>query len=157
MPNWCACTLSITGNAIPKLTNEEWIELLKTEERVCEIKIRLISDSEVRIVFDKAWSPPSDDWLYQQMGEYSNSTWTIAYCEMGMQFYGFIQMTYDDWFKETTTIEKFYKFLPDDLIYFLNGKEIYATDEGLDDYDDVKPNGRLKKFMETYHIEHMGG
>jgi hypothetical protein len=100
---------------------------------------------------DTAWSPPLK-WGKKVTKMFPKLTFTISYCECGLQFYGM-------WCCNTekqVTKTKEYNFLPDDTIGYRireDGTKVVDNENA----DEIQPNGRLKAFMEKYSIRNMGG
>lgn len=86
---------------------------------------------------DTAWTPPIK-WGKKVSSLFPTLTFKIAYCELGMGFYGVWETNYQN--RVTKRIR--YGFLDTDLIV---------------EPDNNKPDGRLKTFMQKHSLSHMGG
>jgi hypothetical protein len=165
MPNYCSCSISVKGDEeemkrfyttldIPNNCGQKVVFSFHQTvpcEKDCNTALTVWGtkwDVIDPVILEKsttlfiltcgtAWTPPIK-WGRKVSEMFPTLTFTIAYCEAGMEFYGVFETNSSQ--KETITQE--YGFLEDDLIH---------------DEDEVEAGGRLKAFMEKHHIEHMGG
>jgi len=180
MPNWCACSIKIEGsveemfkfyetlklpNQYDKITKFSFhqtvpspIELSSQESKwgtkwdACKLNICQKTDNHFLIQCDTAWSPPLN-WAKNFHKIFQDLDITIAYCEVGMQFYGYWKQ------KNGQNITKQFDFANDDLvgIYYDENKNLKYTDYTSDDAIYCEASGYLKKFMKKYNISHIGG
>ena len=181
MPNWCACSIHITGSkkdmklfnktlekhneadektvfsfyqTVPRPESADWytwnIKNWGTKWDCSEPTLVRKTHTEFLVQCDTAWSPPLA-WGETVSRMFPNLTFTIAYCEAGMRFYGVWTRNGNN--KETKTRK--YEFLDDDIIGFRTENGVRVRDDK--DPWEEEPNGRLKVFMEKYSLAHTGG
>lgn len=121
-----------------------------TKWDACEPTIVTREPTKFLVQCETAWSPPLI-WGQKVAKLYPTLTFTIAYCERGIGFYGVWVCNQAQ--QESRTEE--YHFLTDDVIHYRTQAD--GTRIVDDDNDESEPNGRLKAFMEKYSISHMGG
>lgn len=151
MPNYCSCRILITGNSLPEfkqtmntpnydgtivefsfyqtvpgpkiLTGFHPFDNIwgtKWDAHNTNIKI---TDTEVSIQVDTAWSPPTL-WAESCIKKFQDLHITIAYCESGMEYYGVWKDGND----------QYYEFNEQDLT------------------PELKLGGNLKKHIKKYQI-----
>lgn len=169
MPEWCACSIRITGSEVA-LAN--FVETLSEPDASgqsvvfsfhqtvpskpacdCDLHIKIWgtkwdarnpailkqTPTELLITCDTPWSPPTE-WGRRVSGLFPELDFCIAYCESGLQFYGVSK--FNGYARKT--VNKEYRFLEDDIVAV-----------GNDDDGDCEPSGRLKRFMAKYSVPHM--
>jgi len=187
MPNWCACSILVQGSEedmkefyqslnkhdeynknvefsfhqiVPSANNKITyfpyndtlpnIENWGTKWDADEVNILKREPNEFLLQCNTAWSPPLE-WGKKVKNKYPKLKIRIAYCESGMGFYGV-------WFGTKNKVKtKEYQTTNDDLVTYSideNGNEV-IYEEG--DGDNIRANGKLKKFMEKYCVDHIGG
>lgn len=125
MPNYCSCRIIITGDSLPefkktlntknydgdvvKFAFHQTVPLEKDIKNKIDIinkwgtnsdggvwlKECKITDDEVSILTETAWSPPIL-WAKNCMKKFKDLDITVAYCESGSEFYGVWKDGYDD-------------------------------------------------------------
>ncbi len=108
----------------------------------------IIEESPEKIVIqcETAWSPPTE-WASKVAQKIKGLKITVAFCEIGMHFYGV------DVYEGKRSIKIFNKM--DDEVDFDKAPE-GSTEEEIDEWES-EPAGPLKVFMEKYSIRHTGG
>ncbi len=166
MPNYCSNSILIKGNKksmnkfyktllISGEYNDDTIfsfhqtvplednDPIKTWGTKCDAidpEIICADYTEFLVQCETAWSPPFA-WVDKISKKFYDLTFTIAYCECGLQFYGL----YVKNSVQKMEISREYKFLENDVIKDAHGERCR------------EPSGRLKMFMDLHSIRNMGG
>ena len=111
-----------------------------------EVEIETKEPKRCLIQCNTAWSPPLA-WAAKMCGVFPKLTVTVAYCEMGMGFYGLWRRCVATKLKK----EEEYQFVETDMELGLENDDAEA------EMVPIGPGGRLKQFMEEHKIRDMGG
>lgn len=133
------------GGGLPN--NNNW----GTKWDACDPVIVKQDPTEFLLQCNTAWSPPLE-WGQKVSKMFPKLTFTIAYCECGMAFYGVWMRNHD----KHKTKTKEYLFLQDDYIGFRTQEDGSRVRDDANP-EDMEANGRLKDFMEKYSISNTGG
>lgn len=99
-----------------------------------------VIQSKIILQFDTRWNPVIP-WAKHCQKKFPQLRVTVAYCEFGNAFYG--RTT----FEENTVVAEKFNFTAEDT----------AETSSAGPFSFVEPAGKLKEFMNTYYIAHMGG
>lgn len=178
MPNWASCSLLLEGaekdiqafqktmntpnaqgeivpfsfhQTVPRPPKVDWYEWniahWGSKWDGCEVEIVENNLQRIFIRFQTAWSPPTV-WLELMIRKFPGLTGTLAYCEVGMQYYGCFTAT------EDKTIKEDYKMKSTDTVGVdTNGNPVNSDDDAYD----IRPGGELARFMKKHSLENMGG
>lgn len=175
MPNWCACSLSVTGSedhlksfyetlnkpdaygndaifsfhqTVPRPSDADWYKWNnKHWDTKWDVKdVNVVTHTATKFLIQFDTAwSPPSKWLETAADQYPELIFRLAYCEVGAQFYGV--KTFHVSRCEAHSSE--YTFLNDDILTF---------DDSEDERNgDVNPDGRLFHFMSDYSLSHIGG
>lgn len=130
-----------------------------TKWDVCDCEVSSLTPFTLK--FRTAWSPPITFFKKFSANHYPSLKFTLAYIEIGEQFYGMIKL------KNNVVVSEFYKSINEDEEDDEN-ECIFVEDD--DDYEKYNSNpdylnidnciflcGNLKKFYEKYGFRSLGG
>lgn len=106
------------------------------------------TDERVIINCETAWSPPLN-WAVNCHRLYPETTITVAYCEQGMNFYGYTKVS-------STGVEQHSWKIPKDCLIVVD-EAGNPVEKDSDKAWANAPAGQLKEFMTTWKLRGIGG
>lgn len=162
MPNLTACSIKVKG---PKEDFDLFMASLNMTDNtfsfrhlinfndfhnfeMVDANVTNIKFKKVLINVDTPWNPPID-WIATIQERFPALKFYLAYTDFSLKTWGLVII------KRRKTINITYNFEKEDAAYFYMGEQVFNPDE--DDYDEVRPTGKYKKFLKKWHVPHIGG
>ena len=111
MPNWVSSRIKVSGdiarfaskfNETGGTPLDERFPHRALLGRFCDVSVAASQD-EIKIFFDTAWGP-AIEWIDRAASEWPEASFELAYCEMGMEFYGVV--THEHGQRQTTCFDQ---------------------------------------------------